>query len=238
MKFFQTTYLIDRCRTIWTGYIGFMMNRSSKANLSAIEKLDKEIADCRICYDKPLFMPRLPHEPRPVAYLSSTARIVIAGQAPGMRVHNTGIPFNDPSGERLREWLGVNRECFYDKSKFAIIPMGFCFPGYSKTKSDLPPRKECRLTWHDRIFAAMPQIELVIAIGGYAQKYHIHNLDKKSVTETVKDWKNILTIQQAKGYHVLPLPHPSWRNTHWIKNNPWFESELLPTLKKLVVSYI
>lgn len=215
-----------------------MMNKPQKPDFDQIHELAKEISACRICYDTPLFFPRLPHEPRPVAYLSATARIVIAGQAPGLRVHKTGIPFNDPSGDRLRQWLGVSRECFYDKSKFAIIPMGFCFPGYSKTKSDLPPRKECRLTWHDRIFKEMPQIELVIAIGGYAQKYHISNFQKKSVTKTVRNWKNILSKPQAGGYYVLPLPHPSWRNTHWIKINPWFESELLPTLKALVESYL
>ena len=215
-----------------------MMIKPQKTNFDEIDELEKEISACRICYDKPLFLPPLPHEPHPVAYLSATARIVIAGQAPGLRVHKTGIPFNDPSGDRLRQWLGVGRECFYDKSKFAIIPMGFCFPGYSKTKSDLPPRKECRLIWHKRVFKQMPQIKLVIAIGGYAQKYHISNLQEKSVTDTVKNWKNILSKLQPGGYYVLPLPHPSWRNTHWIKKNAWFESELLPVLKSLVSSYL
>lgn len=215
-----------------------MNNTLAKTGLELIDDLQQEISACRICYDKPLFLPALPHQPRPVVYLSSTARIAIAGQAPGLRVHKTGIPFNDPSGERLRQWLGVTRDCFYDRKKFAIVPMAFCFPGYSKTKSDLPPRKECRMTWHKRIFDAMPQIELVIAIGGYAQKYHIANLKEKNVTETVKSWKNILPVRQAGGYYVLPLPHPSWRNTHWIKKNPWFESELLPKLKSLVERYI
>ena len=215
-----------------------IMTKELQTNSREIMRLEKQISACRICYDKPLFLPRLPQEPRPVAYLSSTARIVIAGQAPGMRVHKTGIPFNDPSGDRLREWLGVDRDSFYDKNKFAIIPMGFCFPGYSKSKSDLPPRKECKLTWHERVFKLMPQVELVIAIGGYAQKYHISNLEEKSVTDTVKNWKNILSITQPREYHVLPIPHPSWRNTHWIKCNPWFERELLPTLKRLVDTYI
>lgn len=215
-----------------------MANKPETTNARQIGLLEKQISACRICYDAPLFLPRLPQEPRPVIYLSSTARIVIAGQAPGLRVHNTGIPFNDPSGDRLRNWLGVNRDCFYDKSKFAIVPMGFCFPGYSKSKSDLPPRKECKLTWHQQVFKLMPQVELVIAIGGYAQKYHISDLKEKSVTDTVKNWKNILSRTQANGYHVLPIPHPSWRNTHWIKTNPWFESELLPTLKTLIKKYI
>ncbi|MHC5307410.1 uracil-DNA glycosylase family protein [Bartonella sp. LJL80] len=199
-----------------------------------IDKLKDDVSHCRICYDAPLYLPPLPHEPRPVVYLSANAKIAIAGQAPGLRVHETGIPFNDRSGDRLREWLGVSNEQFYDTSKFAIVPMGLCFPGYDKNKSDLPPRKECKTIWHDKIFATMPQIELVLAIGGYAQKYHIDDHRGTSVTATVQDWKNILNMKQSRGYNVLPLPHPSWRNTSWIRRNTWFENELLPKLKTLV----
>lgn len=214
-----------------------MENIFGKNQCDDVISLSKEISACRICVDHPLFLPPLPHQPRPVAYLSSTAKVVIAGQAPGLRVHETGTPFNDRSGDRLRQWLGVSREEFYDRNRFAIVPMGFCFPGYSHNKSDLPPRKECKIVWHDRIFNAMPQVELVLAIGGYAQKYHIGGVSSKKVSEIVMNWKNILSIRQSRGYYVLPLPHPSWRNTAWINKNPWFEEELLPKLKCFINKY-
>ena len=140
----------------------------------ALNNLRQEIEACRICRDNPQSTP-LPHEPRPVVRLSSTARLCIAGQAPGMRVHKSGIPFDDPSGDRLRNWMGIDREIFYDTSRLAIVPMGFCFPGYDAKKSDLPPRKECRNQWHDQIFELMPQIELVLVIGQYAQAYHMRD---------------------------------------------------------------
>lgn len=214
-----------------------MTNEPCNRSVENITTLEKEISKCRICVDNPTYLPPLPHQPRPVAYLSTTAKIVIAGQAPGLRVHNTGIPFNDRSGDRLRDWLGVSRESFYDRNQFASIPMGFCFPGYSVQKSDLPPRKECRLHWHDKVFNAMSQVELVIAIGGYAQKYHIDTIKSINVTETVLNWENILTKKQSRGYYVLPLPHPSWRNTAWMNKNLWFERELLPKLRLLVKEY-
>ena len=197
---------------------------------SQIDKLASEIKNCTICRDSPIVVP-LPHEPRPVVVMSSTARIVICGQAPGTRVHQSGMPFTDPSGERLRDWLAVSDEVFYDVSKFAIVPMGFCFPGNDATGGDLPPRKECALNWHDNVFEAMPQLELFVLIGLYAQKYHLGGRAKKSLTDTVANWEEYFQADE-KGRRYLPLPHPSWRNSGWIKKNAWFERGLLPVLKK------
>ncbi|HEV7248373.1 MAG TPA: uracil-DNA glycosylase family protein [Shinella sp.] len=199
-----------------------------------IAALRAAIAACRLCRDAPAKGPahRLPHEPRPVAVISETARILIAGQAPGLRVHGSGLPFNDASGDRLRTWLGVTREDFYDPAKFAIVPMGFCFPGYDAEGSDLPPRRECAPLWRARVIAAMPQVELVLAIGQYAQAWHLGAAKAASMTETVRDWRRHLG--RNEGPAVLPLPHPSWRNTGWLKRNPWFEQEILPELRKRV----
>lgn len=201
-------------------------------------ELQHEIALCRICRDAPRFLPALTHEPRPVCVPSPTAQVAIAGQAPGLRVHETGIPFNDPSGNRLREWMGITRDIFYNPEYFAIVPMGFCFPGYDSKGHDKPPRRECALAWHDAVFAAMPQLKLVLAIGHYAQHWHISSHYGKTLTETVMKWREILAAAQPRGYHVLPLPHPSWRNTGWLKKNPWFSEELLPVLKKLIKEHI
>ena len=198
--------------------------------MSEIDMIAREIAACRICRD--MAVKPLPHEPRPVATLSATARVLIAGQAPGLRVHETGLPFNDASGDRLRQWLGVDREQFYDPGKFAILPMGFCFPGYDRHGSDLPPRRECAPLWRQRALAAMPQIELVLAIGSYAQKWHLPGERGRSMTDTVRNWRASL---QAG---ILPLPHPSWRNTAWIRKNPWFEEELIPELRRQVLRWI
>lgn len=199
-----------------------------------IERLRNSIARCRICRDTPLKGEgdRLPHEPRPVAVISAKAKILIAGQAPGLRVHESGLPFNDASGDRLRTWLNVDRDMFYDADRFAIVPMGFCFPGYDERGSDLPPRRECAPRWRDEVMSAMPQIELVLAIGQYAQAYHLGDRRKKSMTETVQNWRNYL--QSNTGVPVLPLPHPSWRNTSWLRKNPWFEQETLPSLRQHV----
>lgn len=197
---------------------------------AAIEQLEAEIKSCRICRDaavKPL-----PHEPRPVAVLSRKARILIAGQAPGLRVHESGIPFNDASGDRLRQWLAVDRNQFYDPDNFAMLPMGFCFPGYDAKGSDLPPRTECAPLWRARAMALMPQIKLVLTVGGYAQKWHLGAAVGKTMTDTVADWRVHM------GRSVLPLPHPSWRNTGWLKKNPWFEAELLPELRAHVLRWI
>ena len=153
-----------------------------------------------------------------------------------MRVHETGIPFNDPSGDRLRDWLGVDRDAFYDQARFAIVPMGFCFPGYDAKGGDLPPRKECALMWHDQVFTAMPQVKLLLAIGQYAQTYHLAGLqaarEAKSLTARVAMWRQIWQASQSPRY--IPLPHPSWRNTAWMRKNPWFETDVLPFLKQKV----
>ncbi|WP_320201665.1 uracil-DNA glycosylase family protein [Agrobacterium sp. rho-13.3] len=199
-----------------------------------IARLRTSIAQCRICRDAPLKgeADRLPHEPRPVAVISTKAKILIAGQAPGLRVHDSGLPFNDASGNRLRNWLNVSRETFYDPDKFAIVPMGFCFPGYDAKGSDLPPRRECAPRWRDSVMQAMPQVELVLAIGHYAQTWHLGQRRMKTMTETVENWRSYLQTNQ--GVPVLPLPHPSWRNTGWLKKNPWFEEYLLPVLRQNV----
>lgn len=194
-----------------------------------LDRLVGEIKACRICVEHPLGRP-LPHEPRPVVVASSTARILIAGQAPGTKVHLSGAPFTDASGDRLRDWLGVTSDEFYDPAKFAIVPMGFCFPGQDAKGGDLPPRRECAPAWRARVMAQMPQIDLVLAIGQYAQRWHMGAARAGSLTDTVADWRTVWTRWAAP--HVLPLPHPSWRNTGWIKRNPWFEMELLPFVKK------
>ncbi|MGA1803477.1 uracil-DNA glycosylase family protein [Rhizobium sp. HT1-10] len=204
------------------------------AEEDGLQALRRSVAACRICRDAPArgMEDRLPHEPRPVTIISSKARILIAGQAPGLRVHQSGLPFDDASGDRLRQWLDVDRAAFYDRDRFAILPMGFCFPGYDATGSDLPPRRECAPTWRATVLAAMPQIELVLTIGQYAQAWHLGPARRKSMTETVSAWKQYLLIND--GVPVLPLPHPSWRNSGWLKRHPWFEAELLPVLRNRV----
>lgn len=200
-----------------------------------VDELCHAIGRCRICRDGPQggMDRRMPHEPRPVAWLSATARVLIAGQAPGLRVHETGIPFNDASGDRLRLWLGVDRETFYDRTRIAIAPMGFCFPGYDENGHDLPPRRECAPHWRQAVMDAMPQVELILAIGHYAQAWHLGGLRRKTMTETVEHWRDFL-LANREGPRVLPLPHPSWRNTGWLKRHPWFEEDVLPALRREV----
>jgi uracil-DNA glycosylase len=181
-----------------------------------------EIRACRLC------AAHLPHGTRPVLRISETAKLLVAGQAPGFRVHASGIPYSDRSGERLRAWMGVDHDVFYDESLVAIVPMGFCFPGYDATGSDLPPRGECVRTWHDRLFATVKKFELVLAIGAYAHRYHLNGRSRKTVGETVRAWRDY--------DGVIPLPHPSWRNTAWLRKNPWFESELIPCLRQSVTA--
>lgn len=183
---------------------------------------------CRLCADD-FARTETRHAPRPVLWLSTTAPILIAGQAPGARVHARGRPFDDPSGDRLRAWLGVDRSAFYDRDRFAILPMAFCFPGYDAKGSDLPPPKRCAKTWRQAALAAMPQVKLTLLVGGYAQAWHLSQ--RRSVTETVKAW-------HAHTPSTLPLPHPSWRNTAWLAKNPWFEADVLPWLRARVAALI
>ncbi|QDG79717.1 uracil-DNA glycosylase family protein [Labrenzia sp. PHM005] len=200
--------------------------------MECIATLSNDIRACRICVETPDKMP-LPHQPRPVLQTSSKARICICGQAPGTRVHKSGKPFTDPSGDRLRTWMGIGEDVFYDPDKLAIVPMGFCFPGLDTKGGDLPPRRECRKAWHDRVFAAMPQIELILVIGQYAQAYHLGNARKGSLTNTVAAWQSYFENSgTAAKPRVIPLPHPSWRNNAWLRKNPWFETDLLPVLQK------
>ena len=193
--------------------------------MSDLPGILKDIRACRICE------PALGHHARPVVVAESTARICIAGQAPGTRVHNTGIPFNDPSGDRLREWMGIDRDIFYDASHIAIVPMGFCFPGLNDKGGDLPPRKECAATWRDPLFDVLPEMQLTLLVGGYAQKWHLGSECKKTLTETVTAWQDYLPS-------YLPMPHPSWRNNAWLKKNPWFNDDVLPYLRSRIADLL
>jgi len=195
-----------------------------------------ELAACRICRDAPLYPPNLPHEPRPVIQASAMARLCIAGQAPGTRVHASGRPFTDPSGVRLRNWLGLDETVFYDAERVAIVPMGHCFPGLDAKGGDRPPRRECAPHWRARVFAALPRIDLVLAIGRYAQDWHLGAAQGRTLSETMANWRPILARSQKP--RVLPLPHPSWRNNAWLRKNPWFESELLPVLRAEVAKLL
>ncbi|MGE0279392.1 MAG: uracil-DNA glycosylase family protein [Rhizobiaceae bacterium] len=199
------------------------MNRAAE-----LVRLEDEVRACRICVENPQGKP-LPHEPRPVTRVSATAKILIAGQAPGTKVHASGIPFDDRSGDRLREWLGMSRAEFYDRDMLAVLPMGFCFPGQDAKGGDLAPRRECAPAWRTKFLTAMPQVELVVAIGLYAQAWHLGDLRSASLTETVADWRRV--YDKTHDPHILAMPHPSWRNTGWLKKNLWFEQNLLPFLR-------
>lgn len=204
---------------------------SAKVGTCRLDALLAKIAACRICRDRPTGAP-LPHEPRPVLRVSPTARIAICGQAPGTRVHATGIPFTDPSGDRLRDWLGIGPDVFYDATRIAIVPMGFCFPGLDAKGGDRPPRRECAPAWRHLVFAQLPRLELVLLVGQYAHAWHLAGDRRETLTATVRDWRTYLEAP-AHPRH-LPLPHPSWRNNAWLKANPFFEAELLPALRSRV----
>lgn len=191
-----------------------------------IETFSKDASACQACAAE-FAQTHTRHQPRPVVWLSDKARVLIAGQAPGMRVHKSGIPFDDPSGDRLRDWMGVDRDLFYSRDKVAILPMALCFPGYDAKGSDLPPPKRCADLWRDKALAAMPQVELTLLVGGYAQKWTLGKRSGKTLTQTVEQWRDY-------GPNIIPLPHPSWRNTGWLKKNPWFEADVLPTLRAKV----
>ncbi|MSO64379.1 MAG: uracil-DNA glycosylase family protein [Alphaproteobacteria bacterium] len=185
-----------------------------------LERLLAEVRACRLC------AAHLPLGPRPVLRASRTARIVIAGQAPGTKVHESGVPWGDASGDRLRDWLGLDRTAFYDERRIAVIPQGFCYPGRG-THGDLPPCPECAATWHGPLYQAMPQVELFILAGQYALAYHLGSRRKATLTETVKAWR-----EYRPRYFVLP--HPSWHNNRWLKVNPWFGRDLVPELRAVV----
>lgn len=187
-----------------------------------IAALTDRICGCRICSER-FAATATAHAPRPVPWLSHRAPVLIAGQAPGAKVHTRGRPFDDPSGDRLRDWLGIDRETFYDRGKIAVLPMAFCFPGYDARGADLAPPKICATTWRGAALAAMPQVRLKLLIGAYAQEWHLGRLPG-GVTARVRDWRDC-------GAAIMPLPHPSWRNTAWLKRNPWFEAELVPDLR-------
>lgn len=177
------------------------------------------IRACRICADI--------LDPHPVLHVSHTARLLIASQAPGLRVHRTGLSFNDASGDRLRDWMGIDRATFYDEKRVAIAGMAFCFPGYDAKGGDRPPPRICAATWRARLMDALAPMKLTLLVGNYAQTWHLGAAAKTNMTETVKAWRDY-----APRY--VPLPHPSWRNNGWLKQNPWFERELVPYLRKRV----
>ena len=181
--------------------------------MTPLQALSEKARACTLC--------PLPHPHRPVFRVSETARILIAGQAPGVRVQASGKPFTDPSGDRLRAWMGVDEDTFYDASQVAILPMGFCFPGLDAKGGDLPPRRECAPQWREAFLDLMPNIETTLLVGGYALRWAMKTTN---VTDAVRDWRRRAPV-------IFPLPHPSWRNNAWLKCNPWFETETLPALR-------
>lgn len=186
-----------------------------------LQSLLTEIRACTYCAEN------LPLGPRPILSAGKDARILLVGQAPGTRVHATGIPWNDPSGIRLREWLDMEDEIFYDENRLAIVPMGFCYPGKGE-RGDLPPRPECAELWQEKLRAALPNIRLTLTIGQYAIKYYLGKKRKKTLTETVRHW------YEYEDMGVIPLVHPSPRNIMWRRKNPWFESEIIPQIRQKV----
>ena len=178
-----------------------------------------EVRACKVCQE------HLPYKVRPVLRAHPSAKILIVGQAPGIKVHQSGIPWDDASGNRLREWMGVDKDLFYDESKIAIVPMGFCYPGKGKS-GDLPPRPECAPLWHEKLLKELSHIKLTLLVGKYSQNYYLHN-QKASLTKTVKAWRQYLP-------QYLPLPHPSPRNFIWMNKNKWFEKKVIPDLQKAV----
>ena len=180
-----------------------------------------EIAACRACAGE------LPHEPRPVVFVRPQVRLLICGQAPGRRVHESGLPFTDASGDRLRQWMGIDAATFYGRPEIGVAAMAFCFPGTNPKGGDYPPPPRCAQLWRPRLLAQLPRVELTLLVGGYAQDWALGGKTKGNMTETVRAWREY-------GPACLPLPHPSWRNTGWLKRNPWFEAEVTPYLRQRV----
>jgi uracil-DNA glycosylase len=187
-------------------------------------ELANQIRNCRLCADR-FAATETAHSPRPIVWFRPHARILIAGQAPGARVHASGRPFTDPSGDRLRDWLGIDDAVFYDLDRVAVVPMAFCFPGYNARKADLPPPPICARTWHTAVMKQLSDVKLTVLVGGHAHRWHLGS--KTPVTQTVSAWRDLAP-------HSFALPHPSWRNTAWLKKNPWFAADLLPALRARV----
>lgn len=185
--------------------------------MTALPDLLDEIAACRACAGE------LPHAPRPVVRVAPGTRLLICGQAPGRRVHESGLPFDDASGERLRDWLGIDRAAFYGRSEIGVAAMAFCFPGTDPKGGDYPPPRRCAELWRTRLLALLPKVELTLLVGGYAQAWALG--ERRPMTEVARDWRSFAPS-------AIPLPHPSWRNTGWLKRNPWFEAEILPYLRR------
>ena len=186
-----------------------------------LTRLLREVRACRICEAN------LPFGPRPVLQLASTARLLIIGQAPGSKVHHSGVPWNDASGDRLRDWLKLDRSVFYDAARVAILPMGFCYPGAGENGGDKPPRPECAPLWHERLLKHLPDLQLTLLVGQYAHRHYLGSGRKGSMTETVKAFSEY-------GPRFFPLPHPSWRSPIWMRKHPWFEQAVIPELRKAV----
>ena len=192
---------------------------------AALDALLTEIRACTLC------AAHLPLGPRPVLRAKASARLMIVGRAPGTKVHESGIPWNDPSGDRLRDWMALRREVFYDDARIAIVPMGFCYPGRAKNGGDNPPRPECAPTWHERVLTHLPDLDLIVLAGAYAQRHYLGPAAGRTMTETVAAWRDHAPA-------IVPLPHPSWRTRAWVKKNPWFETELLPPLRDRVAALV
>ncbi len=191
---------------------------------TGMDDLKAQMAACQICAPR-FAATATAHAPRPILWFDTGARVLIAGQAPGLRVHLSGRPFDDPSGQRLRAWMGVDAAQFYDRQTIAVVPMAFCFPGYNAKQADLPPPPICAATWRARVLAGLPKLRLTLLIGGAAMNWH---LGPGKVADIVTGWR-----EWVKG-GIYPLPHPSWRNTGWLRRNPWFEADLVPHLQQSV----
>ncbi len=191
-------------------------------------QLISDVRQCTLCQDS------LALGVNPVLQISPSAKVIIAGQAPGLKVHKSGIPFDDKSGERLRTWLGVDTASFYNDEVFAILPMAFCYPGKGKS-GDLAPRPECAIKWREKILEQLSQVELIIAVGGYAQHWHLANKSGKTLTDTVKHWQKYYVNSTPA---VIPIPHPSPRNNIWLKKNPWFEKDVIPVLQSQIKNLV